>query len=209
DGARYRQVMAEALGQAFVDNFPFAGDPIHIPPPLDGLASKVYAADRAAAIALDKARATIAPGDPWAFQAQSGPPHGASPPAPFEGTTQICAADADGNVATLITSIGSSFGSLVVVPDTGIILGNAMQWFDPHPGRITPVGPGRMPLYASPVLLAFRDGVAVGAVGASGGYRIPTGVLHVFANIADHGMSAQEAVEHPRVHCQGGAVDVD
>ncbi len=128
---------------------------------------------------------------------------------PFIGTTQICAADRDGNVAALITSLGSAFGSLVMVPETGIILGNAMQWFDPQPGKPNSVGPGRMPLYAAPVLIALDGARALGAIVGSGGYRIQAAVLNPLLAIVDHGMNAQAAVEHPRVHSEGAGIDLD
>ena len=43
----------------------------------------------------------------------------------------------------------------------------------------------------------------------SGGYRIETGVLHSFLNMVDHKMRVQQAVNHPRVHCQGRETVVD
>ncbi len=116
------------------------------------------------------------------------------PAPPFAGTTQICAADRDGNVAALITSLGSAFGSLVMVPETGIILGNAMQWFDPQPGKPNSVGPGRMPLYAAPVLIALDGERALGAIVGSGGYRIQAAVLNPLLASVDHGMNAQAAI---------------
>jgi gamma-glutamyltranspeptidase/glutathione hydrolase len=66
-----------------------------------------------------------------------------------------------------------------------------------------------MPLYAAPVLLAFRDGRARGAIGGSGGYRIVTAILHTFVNAVDFGMPLQAALEAPRLHCVGGTVEVD
>ena len=207
DSPGYRHLMAEALGQAFVDNFAFAGDPLHVPSPLAGLASKEYAARMAKSISMDRARSEIQPGDPWAFEPSGGGE--AAAPGPFAGTTSVCAADSTGNFVSLITSLGSAFGSLVLVPETGIFLGNAMQWFDPYPGKTNSVGPGRMPLYAAPVLLAFRDGQATGAIGGSGGYRIPTAVLHTFVNVVDHGLELQAAVEAPRIHTQGETLEVD
>jgi gamma-glutamyltranspeptidase/glutathione hydrolase len=206
DGVGYRHLMAEALAQAFVDNFAHAGDPVHVASPLDGLASKDYAAAIARTISLDKARGAILSGDAWAFQGSNA----GTPPVPaFPGTTQICVADRSGNMASLITSLGSGFGSLVTVPETGIVLGNAMQWFDPRPARANSVGPGRMPLYAAPVVLAFADGQALAALAGSGGYRIQTAVLHGLVNRLDHGLAPQAALEAPRVHSQGQALEVD
>ncbi|MGY8805931.1 MAG: gamma-glutamyltransferase, partial [bacterium] len=50
--------------------------------------------------------------------------------------------------------------------------------------------------------LAFRDGAAVVAVGASGGPLIISATLEVLSNILDFGMPPTEAVRAPRVHHQ-------
>jgi gamma-glutamyltranspeptidase len=47
-----------------------------------------------------------------------------------------------------------------------------------------------------------------GAAG-SGGYRITSGVLHALVNHFDFGMRVQQAVDSPRVHCQGEETFVD
>jgi len=209
EGATYRHLMGEGLGQAFIDNFTFSGDPRYVRTPLEGLASKSYAKHLAEQIRLDQARREIAPGDPWAFQEGKAGSSQLPSMAPFGGTTQVCAADEQGNVVSLITSLGGAFGSLVLVPGTGIFLGNAMMCFDPRPGNINSVGPGRMPLYGVPVLIAFKDGRATGAIAGSGGYRTTTALLHTFVNVIDHGIRLQAALEAPRVHSQGDTLDID
>ena len=122
---------------------------------------------------------------------------------------EVASADRYGNMASCCISIGSSFGSLVYVPEVGCFLNNAMQNFDPRPGRPNSIAPGKMPIFAAPALVAARRGRAVFAASGSGGYRIETGVLHTFMNRIDHGMRVQAAVDHPRVHCQGGETLID
>lgn len=196
-GVAARHLIAEALAQAFVDNFTHAADPACGPSPLAGLASKSFAAAMAARISPAHAQATMTAGDPWPHQAA------------LQGTTQICAMDAAGNAASLITSLGSAFGSLVLVPDTGIFLGNAMQWFDPRPGRANSVGPGRMPLYAAPVTIVADEDGPIGALAGSGGYRITTAVLHALLNRLEHGLDPQAAIDAPRLHSQGEGLELD
>jgi gamma-glutamyltranspeptidase/glutathione hydrolase len=84
-----------------------------------------------------------------------------------------------------------------------------MQWFDPEPGRANSVGPGRMPLYAAPALIAFEGAAAMAALAGSGGYRIQSAILHGLVNRLDHGMEPQDALEAPRVHSQGQGLIVD
>src|SRR5207253_5537126 len=66
ESAEFRHLIAEALGHAFVDNMTHYGDPDYTRSPVNGLASRGFAAGRAAAIRLDRAAPRpIAPGDPW------------------------------------------------------------------------------------------------------------------------------------------------
>jgi gamma-glutamyltranspeptidase/glutathione hydrolase len=212
DGAMLRHLLAEAQAQAFVDAFAYAGDPAEGDTPVAGLTSKAYAATLAARIAPTRAQETVVAGDPWAWQAAR--PAGGRladrrAVAPLEGTTKICAADRRGNTVSLITSLGSAFGSLVLVPGTGIYLGNAMQWFDPRPGRVNSVAPGRMPLYGAPVLIAYDGCGACGALAGSGGYYIQSAVLLPFVYHADLGVPLQAALEMPRQFCRGEDLELD
>jgi gamma-glutamyltranspeptidase/glutathione hydrolase len=121
----------------------------------------------------------------------------------------MAAADREGNVAALITSLTSGFGSLMLVPGTGVVLNNAMQNFDPRPETMNRIRPGKMPIFAAPALVAERGGRADFAACGSGGYRITTGVLHAFLHAVDFGLGPQAAIDAPRVHCQGRETFVD
>lgn len=203
DETAFLHLLAEAMAQAFVDNMAFGGDPANPDLPLPGLASKAYAADRAATIAPGRARSAVAPGEPWRFGA-------VGPGAPrFDGTTQVCVLDRAGNGASLITSIDSAWGSLVLVPGTGILLGNGLQLFDLFPDGRNPIAPGRMPLYGAPVMLALDEAGARGGLAGSGGYRIASGILNSFVNLVDRGMALRDAVDRPRVHHDGAGLELD
>jgi gamma-glutamyltranspeptidase / glutathione hydrolase len=121
----------------------------------------------------------------------------------------MVAADRDGNVASLITSVTSPFGSLVYVPEGGFFLNSGMRNFDPRPARTNSIAPGKRPIFAVPAIAAEKDGVGVFAAAGAGGYRIASAVLHAFVNHFDFGMPVQEAVSRPRVHCQGEETFVD
>ncbi len=213
DSYQYRHLVAEALALAFTDSMTHYGDPDFVASPVRGLSSPAFAAVRAKLLRMRRALSRpVAPGDPWPFDsrhpdAQRGSGPGA--PVPRPGTSQVASADAEGNFASCCISIGSSFGSLVHVPEVGCFLNNAMQNFDPRPGRPNSIAPGKMPIFAAPALVATRRGRGVFAASGSGGYRIETGVLHTFMNRVDHRMRLQAAVDHPRVHCQGGDTLVD
>ena len=198
-------LLGEACGHAFADNMAYYGDPEHAPDAVRGLASPAFAAQRAAGIGLDRAAPRpIEPADPRPFgrKAESGR-------APFAGTTQMAAADSSGNMCALITTLTGGFGSLVLVPGTGVFLNNAMLNYDPRPGRANSIAPGKMPFFAVPTLVAARDGRAVLAACGSGGYRITSGVLSTTVHALDLGFGVQAAVDAPRVHCQGDETFVD
>jgi gamma-glutamyltranspeptidase/glutathione hydrolase len=213
DSWEYRHLMAEAMGHAFADNMHHYGDPDLGPSPVTGLASPEFAASRAASIRLDRAAPRpIPPGDPWPYERDlpAAPAVATRPSASgLSGTSQMVAADAEGNVAALTTSLTSPFGSLVLVSDGGFFLNNAMRNFDPRPDRANCIAPGKMPIFAVPAIAAERDGGGVFGAAGSGGYRIASGVLHALVNHVDFGMPVQRAVDCPRVHCQGEGTFVD
>ena len=93
-------------------------------------------------------------------------------------------------MAVVITTIGQDFGGLVWVPEVGVMLNSAMSNFDPRPGRVNSIAPGRMPLFGVPATIAVEDGRAVLACGGSGGYRILSSVVHATVNVLDHGLEA-------------------
>ena len=213
DGVEYRHLMAEALGHAFADNIRHYGDPDVVASPVNGLSSREFAAGRAAAIRLDRAAPRpVAPGDPWPYEhaaAREGAPVLGSAAREGGSTSHMAVADRHGNLAALCTTLTTGFGSLVLVPGTGIFLNNTMQDYDPRPGRPNSIAPGKMPMFAVPTLVAAREGRGVLAAAGAGGYRITTGVLHPLVNVVDFAMSVQEAVDAPRVHCQGNETFVD
>jgi gamma-glutamyltranspeptidase/glutathione hydrolase len=117
--------------------------------------------------------------------------------------------DRDRNMVALTHTAVSTFGSRMVVPGTGILLNNGMIWFDPEPGRPNSVGPGKRAMVNMAPALAFKRGRPYLAVGAPGGRRIISAIPQVIANLADGARSAQAAIEAPRLHTEGGALDVD
>ena len=215
DSADFRHVMAECLAVAFSDTIRWYGDPDTDEAPVEELGSLAFAERRAQDIALDRALPRpVAPVDPRTLGIAAGEAAerlGLDEPWPpkLDGTTQLATADGDGNMAVLCTSLSGAHGSLVYCPGTGVVLNNGMQNFDPRPGRPNSLKPGKMPIFAAPVLLACRDGEPVFAATGSGGYRIMTGVVHGFVNWAVFGMALKDALEAPRVHSQGRDTFVD
>jgi gamma-glutamyltranspeptidase/glutathione hydrolase len=200
-------LLAEAMGHAFADGASYADDPALAAEPIAELGSPSFAALRAAAIRADWAapRPIIATA-PWLAPGHPSRPESAGG---VHGTTQVVAADRDGNLAALITTIGADFGSLVAVPETGIILNNSMVNYDPRAGRSNSIAPGKLPFFAVPAIVAARDGRAAFAAAGSGGYPILAGVIATTVGVVDHRLGVQEAIDVPRVHSQGNRTFVD
>ena len=205
--ALHRYVCAARL--AYADRFAYLADPESADVPWRGLTSPSYAARRQAGI-RDTAPARFRAGDPWREEGRRAPqrPPG-SAPAYQDGTTHLCVMDGDGNAVSLTNTLMSGFGSGVVAGRTGVILNNGMMWFDPVPGHVNSVAPGKQPLNnMSPLLVLGADGVRL-AVGASGGRRITNCVTSLVVKIVDFGLGPQAAIDAPRLDCSTPLTAVD
>ena len=200
-------LLAEATGHAFADAASYADDPDLAEEPVADLGGAEFAALRAGAISRDRAASRpIAATAPWRAPGDVARPRSAGG---VHGTTQVVAADRDGKLAALITTIGADFGSLMAVPEAGIILNNAMVNYDPRPDRSNSIAPRKLPFFAVPAIVAARDGRAAFAAAGSGGYPILAGVIAATVGHVDHGLGPQAAIDVPRVHSQGNHTFVD
>lgn len=121
------------------------------------------------------------------------------------GTTHVSVLDRHGNAAAFTASNGCHSG--VIVPGTGLHLNNMMGEEDLSAGR--DLGPGtRLTSMQSPSVLT-RDAAVELVLGSSGSNRLRSAIVQVTANVVDHGMSAGEAVDYPRVHVEGGRLDCE
>ncbi|HEX9768023.1 MAG TPA: gamma-glutamyltransferase [Kiloniellales bacterium] len=119
-------------------------------------------------------------------------------------TTHVSVADREGNLVALTNTLLSLFGSKVLSRSTGVLLNNAIMWFDPTPGRPNSIAAGRRPLSNMCPLVVTRGAAPWFALGASGGRRILSAVFQLAAFMVDCGLSPDEAVRHPRLNVDGG-----
>lgn len=118
-------------------------------------------------------------------------------------TSHICTADKDGNLVSLTQTLMSSFGSFVMLPQSGILMNNGMMWFDPRPGRANSVAGGRYPLSnMCPTIGRIKDG-RMFALGACGGRQIFPAVYQILSFLCDFGMDVNAAIHLPRVDVSG------
>ncbi len=119
-------------------------------------------------------------------------------------TTHLAVVDGDGNVVSLTQTLLSVFGSKVTLPRTGVLMNNAMMWFDPRPGRPNSLQAGATPLAnMAPVILQRDDGDWI-ALGGSGGRRILPAVVQLASFLADQRLDVAAALQQPRLDVSGG-----
>ncbi len=127
-----------------------------------------------------------------------------------ECTTHLSVIDRDGNMVALTQTLLSLFGAKAVLPETGVLMNNGINWFDPRPGRPNSIGPGKRPLSNMLPVLGLVDDEPWIAIGASGGRRILPAVLQLVSFQADCGLSLADAFHRPRIDASApGEVGVD
>jgi gamma-glutamyltranspeptidase/glutathione hydrolase len=122
-------------------------------------------------------------------------------------TTHISVIDAAGDCATVTCSNGSCSG--VVVPGTGMHLNNMLGEEDLNPHGFHRQDPGaRVPSMMSPTVV-LADGRPEIALGSAGSNRIRSAIVQTVAAVIDAGMTAQEAVDAPRLHVEDDLLDAE
>jgi gamma-glutamyltranspeptidase/glutathione hydrolase len=110
------------------------------------------------------------------------------------------AVDKEGNVASITQTLGGAFGSMHVVPGTGIILNNEGEYFDLEPanGPNYPA-PGRLEENQMGAVFALKNGKFYAGTVMPGGWAIPVVQAQVLQRVLDYGMHMQQAIEFPRL----------
>lgn len=137
---------------------------------------------------------------------------------PDHGTTHINVIDKEGMMVALTSTINQYWGSGLMDPATGIILNDQIDDFTfknfsngssiqstaeyQHKNR---VNPQKQPL-SSAMPSFIRIGKVFLVLGSSGGIRIPTAVISTLSRIIVSGLTIKEAIDHPRLHYQGGNI---
>lgn len=189
----YLHLLLEALAIAFADRDAHLADPDAVPDDtLARLISAAYAADRRRQI--ESSHAGTAP--------PAGGPH-----APAGGDTVcLAAADAHGNLVSLIQSLYAGFGAGIVAGETGIVLHNRGSLFVTDPAHPNQLAPHKRPLHTLAPALVSRRGRPWLAYGVMGGDMQPQGHLQVLLNLICFGMNLQQAGEAPRARYDSSGI---
>lgn len=115
-------------------------------------------------------------------------------------TTHLSCVDESGLAVSITQSMG--YGSGIVVPGTGIPMGNTLGEPELNPRGFHALAPGeRLISSMSPTIVSSEEGGLV-ALGSPGASRIPTAILQTLLGVLDYGLPLREAVRAPRAHSE-------
>lgn len=150
---------------------------------------------------VERMRARLRDGKPVTGPTEQWTPQQGEDPA---HTTSLSIGDREGNLICITNSIGSPFGSGVVVPGTGLCLNNFLYWADVQRGSPNLSKPGsELPMCMSPSI-STKDGRPVLALGTPGSYGILQTQVQAMVQHLDFGLPIQDAIEAPRARLWDG-----
>jgi gamma-glutamyltranspeptidase/glutathione hydrolase len=200
NSAEYLHLLIEAKKLAYADIEYYVGDEAAMQQSAEDFLSDEYIEARRAAIDLSSAMERPEPGREFTHS----------------DTIYLAAADAQGNMVSLINSIFDNFGSGVVAPGTGVLLQDRGIAFTMADGRANTVAPGKRPFHT--IIPAFvtkttrHGGVlrdASGeepyiAFGVMGGSLQAHGHVQVLLNMILFGQDPQAAIDTARFRHMSG-----
>ena len=181
----------EAMKLAYADLYRYNADPRFAKVPVAGLLDKSFAAQRAAKIDPNKANCNPGPGNPATSD-----------------TTYLAVVDKEGNIASLIQSNYSGFGSGVVVKGMGFALQNRGALFSLDKAHPNVLQPRKRPFHTIIPGFMERGDLHIG-FGIMGGANQPLAHAQFVSNLVDYGMNIQAALEAPRFTVTSNQVTCD
>ncbi|AMM51911.1 gamma-glutamyltransferase [Rufibacter sp. DG15C] len=225
NSAQYIHTVYQAMSLSFADRDFYYGDSRFAPAePMKGLLSDAYAKQRASLIQMDKNNPNIGPGDPYPFEGKTNPylqllknrgyemdttkrnfapkhdTRNESSLAEYQerlwlGTTTVEAADKKGWVVSITPSGG--WLPATIAGNTGIGMSQRMQSFvlDASLNPFNVVEPGKRPRVTLTPSMALKDGKPYLSFAVQGGDTQEQNLLQFFLNMAEFGMTVQQASE--------------
>ena len=172
----------ESQKLAYADLKRYLADPRVVPVPVEGLLSKVYAAERSGLIDRARAACEAAPGKPPKMQGD---------------TIYMSAIDKDGNIVSLIQSLYNGWGSGVLVEGMGFHLQNRGGLFEMDPAHPNALAGHKRPFHTIIPAFMEKGDIHIG-FGIMGGLNQAQAHAQFVSHVVDHGMNVQAALEAPR-----------
>ncbi|MBK8247881.1 MAG: gamma-glutamyltransferase [Gemmatimonadetes bacterium] len=184
--AKSLHYMIEAKKLAYADMLKYTADPHFTKVPTAAMLDKKVAAERARLIDLARAACTVTPAT---YQSVAG----------LQGseTIYLTVVDKDGNMVSLIQSIYSEFGSALTAPGTGVLLHNRGSLFSLDAASVNVLAGRKRPLHTIIPAFMEKDGTRI-SFGIMGGWNQSQAHAQFVSNIADFGMTIQQALEAGR-----------
>jgi gamma-glutamyltranspeptidase/glutathione hydrolase len=183
---RSLHVMMEAKQLAYADVMRYVGDPAMSKIPVVQLMDPRHIVERARLIDTTRATCSVSPSSLESITSKDG-----------GDTIYLTVIDQDGNIVSLIQSNYSEFGSGLVPKGTGFVLHNRGALFTLDSGRANTLAPHKRPLHTLIPAFMQKDSVRIG-FGIMGGWNQAQAHAQFVSNIADYGMSIQQALEAGR-----------
>jgi len=193
----YLHLVIEAIKLASADRAVYTCAPN---PPISGLLSKEYAAAQRKRIGK---RAAVSGGERYTEDKLPDEILAGSPSEWMnECTTHFDVVDGEGNAVAVTQSLGSGFGSGVVLGETGMFLNNFMNWFDLLAESPNVVAPHKqIEMCVSPCQI-WKNGKLFAVIGTPGSHGIMQTTPQMILNLIEHGMNIQAAIEAPRIRLE-------
>lgn len=178
--------MIEAKKLAYADMLKYTADPNFTRAPVAAMLDKKNAAVRAKAIDPARAACQVIPANYSSVAGLSG-----------GETIYLTVVDKEGNIVSLIQSIYSEFGSGITAPGTGVLLHNRGSLFSLDSTSVNVLAGRKRPLHTIIPGFMEKDGIRIG-FGIMGGWNQSQAHAQFVSNIADFGMTIQQALEAGR-----------
>jgi gamma-glutamyltranspeptidase/glutathione hydrolase len=197
----FLHINVEAMKLAMADREKYLGDQDFIKIPYEGLLSKQYARERRSLIDPQKSSLELRPGTPDKASSTSNPD-----PRPVltgnarhEGdTSYIGVVDKDRNMVSFEPSLHESFGTGVVMGNTGLIFNCRGDYYSLVKGEANALEPGKRPRSTLQSTLVMKDDKPYAILGSPGGDDQVMRTMQTLINMVDFGMNIQQAIEAPR-----------
>ncbi len=116
-------------------------------------------------------------------------------------TSHLSCVDETGLAVSITASMG--YGSGIVIPGTGIPMGNTLGEPELNPRGFHALTPGKRLISSmSPTIVSSPDGDLI-SIGSPGASRIPAAIMQALINVIDLGLPLEAAVLAPRLHAEG------
>lgn len=194
------QVMIEAERRVFADRATWLGDPDFVKVPQKELLDDSYLKKRWEDFQFEQATDSkkVKAGTIAGYESVE--------------TTHSSFVDKEGNAVSITTTLNNSYGSKVVVDGAGFLMNDEMDDFSIKPGvpnsyglignEANAIAPNKRMLSSMTPTIVEQNGKLKMVLGTPGGSTIITSVFQVFLNVAEHGMTMQQAVDALRFHHQ-------